>query len=796
MWDNLFIPEELASLPNWSAHQNKVPVIKPDEPHKGAILRALNPPHVGLILSRDNPYVVVDLDHPKRTEEEQEVKRLLRELSPSQWGTNDHLVLLHQFLIPSIPPALVPYLTQTYCEFSPSGSGIHVWFTMDKEDQLKAYRKAKGFAGQLSMFNCFMTFTNSPWPGSKSKVCPIDPQIVEELFPGAKTSQEEIYDKDSVVVFGDKPPTWSALKKAMALLKLDQSPRTISVYEQVMGYSYEHYQYWLEVGMALHNFGQITGMNAQCYNLYLEWSAEDPAAYTGEEDVYAKWISFGEKQSPITWKTVFKLANRLELDYPRQTIIKGVPTGNPVTCEYSNFEYLLDRFNLKLHEDDGFYITGDTDICQRYFTAHGSREWFSTYYGPFSKETLAGSVLLLCQDHRWRGLTTTSHLVNTWLTRPRGSFDLFTTWLDTPLDKHPEDLQFVITKQGRYHVGDFNANSNFDYLSDCIVLDPMADQDTGLCLDMVRKQLMHIIKFREEIDLPFVDNGGMLIFIGPENTRKSTFFRMLLPRGLGALRKEMNMAIKGEKGMRDFVRYLGKKTIVQIDEFEGLMNHAKDGSIFKAIISGDSASMTDIYQTTETELPRKAIIVGTSNERHQVLSDNGTRRMWMCQVSNIDTDRMLKINWHTFYNQLREDFRNEYLKGKMPWLLSQEQINTLNIQNRGLAARTDIGVMLETTFPYQTFKSDYSDIKNIQNDKTGQLLNTKAVYDILKFEGHNMNSIKLTALERALERFCGEYTCSLGRTIELSKPKASVQSGKLVQGKYKYWILPPRAQPQ
>ncbi len=84
----------------------------------------------------------------------------------------------------------------------------------------------------------------------------------------------------------------------------------------------------------------------------------------------------------------------------------------------------------------------------------------------------------------------------------------------------------------------------------------------------------------------------------------------------------------------------------------------------------------------------------------QVLSDNGSRRMWITQVEAIDTESLLSFNWHKFYNDLRTEFRESYAKGEMPWLLTHEEIKKLNAQNKNVSAKSELAIVLEELYSW------------------------------------------------------------------------------------------------
>lgn len=819
------LPQEIKALPHWTAHNNKRPVTPPDQWANASTYAEVTAQtdQYGILVAphTESPYLFIDIDYPRSRKDNPEqslvpdipTKEDVMEKMQAEkivWGSPEHLKLIEPTLRTIKNTSLYPLMQETYTEFSPSGTGIRMIIqSQDKAKFAKAYKKATLFKGQIDFKNQFITITERAYPSTVSAIKEVPLMDLADAFgfrentqvvlPNTPEMRETFEEAELALNSIPKPEVMAA---ALKNIPIDQNERIKAVWQELTGEQYEHYHFWLSVGMALHDYSRHFKNPSKVYLAFLEWSEQDPVGYTGEQDVYAKWASFDQLGRPdnITWRTLLKLANKCTFDYPRPIVTKkGVNTGLPMINEWANFEYLLDFYNIKLHEDDAFYVSGDRDVCEQYFMIHGAQRWFDKYYGPLTMQGLIAATIRLCQDSKWRGLTTTANHVNTWVMQPRNDMDLFQLWLDTPFDQLPDELKYVTTTRGNKPATIYDGNSNIDYVFEMLNVQYDAPVERALAKSMLKKTLMQMIKFREPLTLPFTDNGGMLILIGAENTYKSTFFKLLLPRPLDHLRKELNMQVKGEKSVRDFIRNLGRKSIVQIDEFEGMMDHAAQGSLFKAIISGDSASITDIYQTTETQMSRKAIIVGTSNETKQVLSDNGSRRMWFIKVNKINTTGMLQINLHKLYNDLRAEFRSEYADGRMPWLLTQDEINVLYKMNESLSAKSDIAMWLEEVWPtMDKMPKDYlKDVTSVQTDKSGKLFNTKDVLQVLQFRGMP-TSIKLPALERALERHCGRWTDSQNKTINLAKPRASLTNGRLCQGetatgkpKYAKWLMPP-----
>lgn len=823
------LPQEVLSLPHWTAHNNKRPIIPPDKWNEAltydqaiklAKEKALH--GIGLLLApaTETNLLIIDVDYPgskpgmTKAEIKQEKAQIGKYIEDNNilLGSEEHELYLRPTLNQLTDTSIERLLESTYVEYSPSKIGLRILITSkDKAKFTKAYKKSNKFDGQIDVQNQFMTITGNQRPRSTDTLAEVPLLSLADVFEFRPVAQQQ---QQSDPTLEPALPNDKTIRDALALLPMDQSPRIQSLWAEVTGSKYEHYTYWLSVGMALHDYAikaEKPGLLARMYLSYLQWSETDEEGFESEDDVETKWRSFSTTtgKTTLTYKTILKLAERLRFNYPRpQYNDKGLTTGNPLINEYVNFQYLLDFYNITIYEDDGFYLTGDKDIMEKYFETHGATKALDRFWGPYSKDSLKAATLMLCQDSKWRRLSSTATLVDTWLQLRRKPLDIITEWLNTPFDQLPENLQYINTPKGRLRADKFNDNSNMDFVFNCLntqSTDRTVEQ--AIYKAMLKKTLMQLIKFREPPLTPFTDNGGMLILVGVENTYKSTFFKLLLPQSFGHMRKEINMQLSGDKNIRDFVRQLGRKTIIQIDEFEGIMDQKTHGSMFKAIISGDNTSFTDIFQTSETLAPRKAIIVGTTNETRLSLSSNGSRRMWLVKVNKIKTTELLYINLHKLYNDLRDEYRQEIAEGNTPWLLTQDEIDNLYNMNELLSAKSDLAIWLDEVWPITFTLNDESRVEylskasSIQTDTSGVLWSTVEVSKALSYAGAPPTITKLSALERALERHCGRFTDTLNKRVECFKPKGIILNGYIGQGqkangkfKYQKWILPAKKQ--
>lgn len=814
------LPEALTALTQWTECRGKRPLIHPDQADKALPFNAISDkPNYGIILSPETEAACIDVDFPGDKAEKQAVMELAKEFgyTPETWSTPDYARWLrentrvfHQLE----GTGLEELLTTTYVEFSPSGLGLHIWLNVHNKQRTKtAYKKATNPAlhGQLSLQNCFMTVTGRPLHGAKPTLATVSVDFAPEAFLFKKTNSSpekrktgRRNDSDAVAQFALLPQGFEAtveqVTEALRLVPCVPDKKVQKHWQELTGKTYEHYDFWLTIGMALHDYGTQAENLAGMFLEWLNWSKQDEENFSGEDDIETKWRSFSETQGGVTVATLIAMSMRLKFEYPRPIYDKnGKRTPSPLVNEYVNFAYLMNYYGIQLWEDDLYYLSGDEEIMKTYFSRCG-KPLLNKYYGPYTQRELEAFTLILCQDSYWRKLDSTASHVKTWIAMSSTNFDLFQAWLDCPYEELPEDMKTVHTENGAQYAHYFDHNSTPEHLFECMNARYKNDAEKQLYFVLFKKILMQMIKFREPeiLNLPFVDNGGMLILSGAENTYKSTFCKLLVPRHLDSVRKEINSPINGEKNVRDFLRYFGNKTIIQVDEFESVMNI--NSSFFKNLLSSNDPSFVDIYAQQEKRKQRKAIVIGTTNKTRMVLSEDGTRRLWFIPVGKIDTSSALRVNLHKLYNDLRVEFRDEYSKGRMPWLLTQDEIDQLNGLNQSFAAYSDLDLVLEELWPIGggVMPDGYLNDIDVSRDKGPKTLGTNQVRAILALSGQPR--VKPTVLEHALKRHCTKWTGLKPGQEAMNKTRV-ILDGKINQGwneqreRYAFsrWIMPPRA---
>ena len=814
------LPKDLVSYPYWTRHQNKRPLVdngdfsnaKPF--HSKQIAPYLFEQNgVGALLHPQEKLAIIDIDfHGSKQEKEAFIATI--QTPQEEWSTEKYTEWVKQTstLFSQLEnTSLQSLIYETYTEWSPSGIGLHVFVHLtDKNTTKAAYIKStnKQYKGQISLQNAFVTVTGRYLANAPNEIKTISLQELNDVFAIRATAAQPPQHQNQATQIDFSNINQISIEQVIdALNVVPPQPllKTQEQWYQLTNRTYEHYDFWLTIGMALHNWGLTTKQLPTAYGFWSQWSQQDKQNYTNEEDLERKWESFNigsqSHEIQVTINTLLALAAKLQFTYPRPlTKDKKILSSFPQIKEYANFKYLMDFYSIELWEDDLYYVSGNDEIMQKYFN-NETPPLLNKFYGPYTQKELESFTWQLCQDSNWRQLSGVANFVQTWVVAHSKRLDLFKEWLHTPFNELPEPMKQARFINKVFNVEQYNNQSTVEHLFKCLNIKWHSEDERQLYFSLVKKTLFQIIKFREPQHLfeSTMDNGGMLILTGPQNTFKSTFLKLLLPAALQGLRKEVVMqGVASGKELRDFVRQLCKKVIIQIDEFEGFMNLATHSSQFKTLLSANEMAITEIYEKSERQTYRTATIVGSTNKTTLILTDDGTRRMWFIPVGKIDTENAAKVNLHKLYNDLYKEFHEQFNQGILPWLLTQKEVELLEKLNSQYCSTTDLDIILEEFWPAEgtIIPDEYLKGLNIKTYKGPKLMKTLEIIAFMKMHNYEFKG-KLVALEHALHKHCGAWTESI--TQDVWRNTAVIIKGELCQNQraagngyhYKKWVMPP-----
>ena len=675
-----------------------------------------------------------------------------------------------------------------YVEISPSQCGLRLLFTCKDKTGLPGRTSLIPelcIGGELYIQSGYVTITGD-------KVCGFNlPEInADEL--------KKWYAVKTADVIPIKPtqvpvpnilnfPSLGLFKEALQVCTLNQDDRVKKAYKTIINTPYSHYDYWMRIMSACHNYALVSGQSAEVLSRVVEWCKTDKLSYQSEDDVLAHWKSLGDKPNQVTYSTLFKFASLLQFKWPEEAYDKnGNATGKPLVNSYRNICYLLNHYSIEFVQDvfDGeLYVTGDDDVLDRFFHTAKSKTTFFGMRGPFTEDAIKGCLWALAQSKQYTNVTysTIAPLAKKFLQEYTKEVNMLKLWLDT----EPEDLSEDMQEQDT----DLSC-SNMEYLMSCVKFNKSQN------MELVHK---YFETFFFEMMMPlynpqrkYSQRSFMLVLVGPEACRKTTFFTMLFP---AKLRRQFvtnsTETLSGAKSIRDFSTSLVTSVLVVTDEFEIFYN-PKNDSLFKTYVTSDVIDYVPIYEKTMKKAPRNAVLAGTTNKTSMQFEQDSNRRLAMIEVSFIDTTAMEKINWHHFYRDFIKRGKEFLAQGIHPWKLQQETINLQYQENEQFRSLTNLEIVLKEVFDFEmhTHKEpyDYNKITSVQTDPNIFKLNDIA--GIIK-QRYPDSHFTPAELRHVLKRYCGKYTHTTNKTMKLGRSNGSISNGIVKQTQYTRYLMPP-----
>lgn len=630
--------------------------------------------NLGFIASANNPYIIIDIDDST-----------------------------------TLPECFKPFISieSTYTEYSYSGTGLHIILELSEEAYIyfkqnlklkivKAGKDNNNWEGQYSFSNNFMVMTGDKLPSSPLSIATISLETMKNLLQATASKRhteiQRKIDKPSTYVEFPSFLTFGEMKRVVLGIPLDQRFTVKEAYEKLTGETYSHYELWLKVGMAIHYESSLLQKLDKGYKLFLDWSKTDPTAYTGEEAVHDKWLSFSSDNmadNKITGDTLRALNVNTVYKWP--DTIKGKPDPRSM----KNVQYAFNNLDLQFYSlpGTGLFVKGSDCLINNYFNK--AKDFFG-YKGPIPSTTLDLSIIdLFQQEFNWKGLSWSPQVERVLHSIVPQLISPIHAWLSTPLEKFPHEWQ----KQDNMLSNRAVKNSNLETLLDCFKFPKGVNSD--LCRLKITKFLMHIIKMSRH-ELLEEPNEGILILSGPENTRKTSFFRELLPKFLSFCTSTWFEAFQSDKQRRDFNRLLASRALIYLDECDTMFKPAQIATEFKKILTSTTVEYTEIYAKEPIQVPRLAAIAGTTNESKIQMSNTGSRRIWFVPIEFIEMEKLNNISRYYLFKDIERIFDEELQKGNKPWIMTPEESQEVVIANEPHAARSNLREVFQEIFPIRT----------------------------------------------------------------------------------------------
>jgi len=431
------------------------------------------------------------------------------------------------------------------------------------------------------------------------------------------------------------------------------------------------------------------------------------------------------------------------------------------------------------------YVVADKDIIDKFFLSR--KKVTKTYFdmaGPFSEVYLSAIVCEMAQQNGYSGtnVSSLSTLFRSYIIGRVIEINMLAKWLNTPPAELPDDMVEENTDISK---------SNINYLLSCFTF--ASTQDDELIRQYFNTFFFEMVMPIYNPERVLSQRSFMLVLVGPENCRKTTFFTMLFPPNL---RRQFvtnsTETLGGAKSIRDFSASLVSSALVVTDEFEIFYNKKND-SLFKTLVTSDVIDYVPIYEKTMQKAFKNAVIAGTTNVRSLPFEQGSNRRLAMVDVKWIDTSKMDVINWHHFYRYYVNKGEKAIKEGLYPWKLSDELIQKQYQENEPFRAMTNLEIVMRELFDFDMETHDTPvdyDKPSIQTNI--DLYKEKDVVATL-MQHYPYKDIKRAELKHVLKRLCGAYTDTVNTRKELKLTKAAgfIKNGIVQERHITRYVMPP-----
>lgn len=182
--------------------------------------------------------------------------------------------------------------------------------------------------------------------------------------------------------------------------------------------------------------------------------------------------------------------------------------------------------------------------------------------------------------------------------------------------------------------------------------------------EWIRTWLRSMVAHWMKMDVEF-SNDVVLLLIGAQGCGKSTFCQRLIPTSLREYYLDhLNLGNKFDKEMA-----LAHNLLVNIDEFDQVKNSQQ--AELKHTFSKTKVNGRRIYSNVQTDQPRYASFVATTNNHHPLKDPTGSRRYLCIEIpARQIIDNSQYIDYEQFYVQIYDELK----AGKQCFFTREETI--------------------------------------------------------------------------------------------------------------------------
>ncbi len=176
--------------------------------------------------------------------------------------------------------------------------------------------------------------------------------------------------------------------------------------------------------------------------------------------------------------------------------------------------------------------------------------------------------------------------------------------------------------------------------------DPEADAERARAY--VRRWLIQCVEAACGWRKPSRQLSGVLTFAGKQGTRKTTWFRTIVPAGF--YKEGASLHLSGPTARDSVFEALSGGIIVELGELETTFRASEAGAL-KNFLSRPDDKLRLPYGATWEDWPRMTAFCGTVNSTSFLRDHTGSRRFWPLSVEGLETDHGIDLEalWGEVY---------------------------------------------------------------------------------------------------------------------------------------------------